>query len=90
MSVPKLDKFTYKMALSSPAHFSGEMLTDSFWLTHGWPLHKNNVDIFDPSGRFYRSFFVLTFRERELSEQAEKKRQPPYYKFVGDYSCVLD
>ena len=90
MSVPKLDRFTYKMALSSPAHFSGKMLTGSFWLTHGWPLHKNNVDIFDPTGRFHRSFFMLTFRERELSEQAEKKRQPPYYEFVGDYFCVLD
>ena len=89
MSIPILDKFTYKIALSSPAHFSGEMLTDSFWLTHAWPLHKSNTDILDPSSRFHRSFFVLTFRERELPEEAEKKRQPPYYDFVGDYFCVV-
>jgi hypothetical protein len=89
MSVPGLDKFTYKIALSSPAHFSGEMLTDSFWLTHAWPMHKNNMDIFDVSGRFGRSFFVLTFRERELSEEEEKKRQPPWYDYVGDFFCVL-
>jgi hypothetical protein len=89
MSVPKLDKFTYKIAFSSPAHFSGEMQTDSFCLTHAWPMHKNNMEIFDPSGRFHRSFFVLTFRERELSDEEEKKRQPPWYDFVGDFFCVV-
>ena len=89
MSIPNLDKFTYKIALSSPAHFTGEMVTNSFWLTHAWPLHKNNIEIFDPSSRFSRSFFVLTFRERELPDEAEKKRQPPYYDFVGDYFCVV-
>jgi hypothetical protein len=89
MNVPRLDKFTYKIAISSPAHFSGEMQTDSFWLTHAWPMHKNNMEIFDPSGRFHRSFFMLTFRERELSKEEEKKRQPPWYDFVGDYFCVL-
>jgi len=47
------------------------------------------MEIFDPSGRFHRSFFILTFRERELSEEEEKKRQPPWYDFVGDYFCVL-
>ena len=44
---------------------------------------------FDPSARFHRSFFVLTFRERELPDEEEKKRQPPWYDFVGDYFCVL-
>jgi len=89
MNIPKLDKFTYKIALSSPAHFSGDMTSDSFCLTHAWPLHKNNMDIFDDSGRFGRSFFVLTFRERELPEDEEKNRQPPHYDFVGDFFCVL-
>jgi hypothetical protein len=91
MSVPRLDKFTYKIAISSPAHFSGQMLTDSFWLTHAWPMHDSNIEVFDldPSSRIHRSFFVLTFRERELSEEEEKKRQPPYYGHVGDYFCVM-
>jgi len=78
MSVPQLDKFTYKIAFSTPAHFQGEILTDSFWLAHAFALHKNNMEIFDPSGRFHRSFFILTFRERELSEEEEKKRQPSW------------
>jgi hypothetical protein len=65
------------------------MQSDSFWLTHGWPLHKNNVEVFDPSSQFHRSFFVLTFRERELSEEEDKKRHPPHYDFVGDYFCVF-
>jgi len=89
MSVPQLDKFTYKLALSSPAHFTGQMLTDSFWLAHAHPLHKNNIEMFDISGRFSRHFFVLTFRERELSEEEERKRHPPYYGYVGDYFCVF-
>jgi hypothetical protein len=89
MSVPKLDKFTYKIALSSPAHFSGDMLTDSFSLTHAWPHHENNIEIFDDSGRFGRSFFVLTFREREMSDEEEKKRRLPHYEFVGDFFCVI-
>lgn len=84
-----MDKFTYKILISSPAHFSGEMLTDSFWLTHAWPLHKNNFDIFDVTGRFHRSFLVLTFREREISPEEDKHRQPPHYDFVGDYFCVF-
>lgn len=86
MNIPGLDKFTYKIALSSPAHFSGEMRTDSFWLTHAWP---RTMDMFDPTERFHRSFFVLTFRERELSNEEEKKRQPPWYEYVGDYFCAL-
>jgi hypothetical protein len=89
MNVPQLDKFTYKMAISTPAHFTGQILTDSFWLTGAHPLHKNNIEIFDISGRFSRNFFVLTFRDRRPSEEDEKIRQPPYYGWVGDYFCVF-
>jgi hypothetical protein len=89
MSVPRLDKFTYKMVLSSPACFTGEILTDTFWLTHAWPLHQNSIVEVDPSSRSHLAFFTLTFRERELPEKEEKMRQPPHYDFVGDYFCVF-
>lgn len=65
------------------------MLSASFSLTPAFQLDKNKIEMFDFSGRFGRSFFVLTFREHGLCEEEEKKRQPPYYGYVGDYFCVL-
>jgi hypothetical protein len=65
------------------------MVSESFILSHAWPPFGFDGHEMNPNGRYFRSFFALSFHERELSLEAERKRQPPNYSYVGDYFSVF-
>ena len=77
------------MILSSPAHFVAEIESERFRLTHAWPTFGFNAHDLDPSSRYSRNFFALTFIEREKSPQEQQKLMPPAHSYVGDYFCVF-